>query len=406
MSRPVVYLHIGAMKTGTTYLQHRFLTNRDRLAGAGHHFAGESWSKQVRAAQDLLGLDQHDPHIAAQSAGAWDALVAEMLARRTGSSVISMEFLSFARRRQVARVARDLVDAEVHVVLTARDVTAAIPAQWQTSVTSGSTHTWSEFQLDVQRSAGPLWAARALRGDSGVREFRRTQNIEHMVRTWGRIVAPERLHVVLVPAVRRDDDELWRRFCTAIGADHALATAPATATNPSLGHASTELVRRLNVALTGTLPWDYNHTVKSPLGTKVLAGRRHDELRARLDPATVAFAGDWNARTRAALVGTGVRVIGDLEVDLPVDGGVAPGPGSSEPTEDDVLAAAEHLHGGLVELIARRQRRLARATEEPVSELQARDGSVSTMSASIDDLATLSREAMRLRRELLDAEDD
>lgn len=399
-----MYLHIGAMKTGTTYLQHLILANREALGAAGHHFAGETWSRQVRATQDLLGLDQHDPHIAAQSAGAWGALAAELLGRQAGSSIVSMEFLSFARRRAVARVGRDLADAELHVVLTARDVAAAIPAQWQTSVTSGSTHTWSEFQRDVQRSTGPLWPARALRGDSGVREFRRTQDIAHMLSTWGRIVAPERLHVVLVPAVRRDDDELWRRFCSAIGVDPALATAPTAATNPSLGHASTELVRRLNVALGGTLPWDYNHTVKAPLGTKVLAARRHDEQRARLDPATASFAAGWNARTRAALAATGVAVIGDVEADLPVDAARAPGPGSSEPTDSEVEAAAEHLRAGLVELVGRRQRRLGRATGAATE--AGRPGRPTTTSASIDDLAGLTREAIRLRRELLEAEDD
>lgn len=400
MSRPVVHLHIGAMKTGTTYLQNLMLLNRERLANAGHHFVGATWAAQVRAVQDLLDLDQHDPHIAAQSAGAWDALVAEVLARRTGSSVVSMEFLSFARRKDVARVGRDLAGAEVHVVLTARDVTAAIPAQWQTSVTSGATHTWSEFQAGVQRSVGPLWPVRALRGDSGVREFRRTQDVAHMLRTWGRIVPPERIHVVLVPAVRRDDHDLWRRFCAAIDADPALATRTTRTTNPSLGHASTELVRRLNVALEGTLPWDYSHTVKAPLGSKVLAGRRHDEAHARLDPATVAFARAWNARTRAALVTSGVHVIGDLEADLPT--GAAPAGGSesaggSEPTEGEVLAAAEHLQRGLVALVDRRRRRLERITEHPVAAPPLPD------TTDIDDLAALTREAMRLRREQLEA---
>lgn len=401
MSRPIVYLHIGAMKTGTTYLQNLMLANRDRLDAAGHHFAGATWARQVRAVQDLLGLDQHDPHIAAQSAGAWDALVAELLEPREGSSVVSMEFLSFARRRAVARVGRDLAGAELHVVLTARDVTAAIPAQWQTSVTSGATHTWSEFQTAVQRSTGPLWPVRALRGDSGVREFRRTQDIGHMVRTWGAIVPPERLHVVLVPARRSDDDELWRRFCTAIGADPALAVATTTTTNPSLGHASTELVRRLNVALDGTLPWDYAHTVKEPLGSKVLAARRHDEQRARLEVATVAFAGAWNDRTRAALVRAGVAVVGDLDVDLPAEPTVLAG-GSPEPAEDDVVAAAEHLHQGLLTLVDRRRRRLARASV--VVPRAATPTTTAGGPVSVDELAVLTREAMRLRRELLDAE--
>lgn len=402
MSRPTVYLHIGAMKTGTTYLQNVILANREALAEAGHHFAGSTWAGQVRATQDLLALDQHDPHIAAESTGAWDALVGEILARQEGSTIVSMEFLSFARRRQVARVGRALAGADLHVVLTVRDATATIPAQWQTSVTSGSTHTWDEFQADVRRSTGPLWPLRALRGDSGVREFRRTQDIGHIVRTWGSIVAPERLHVVLVPVVRRDDDELWRRFCVAVGIDPALAVATTSTTNPSLGHASTELVRRLNVALAGTLPWDYNHTVKAPLASKVLSARRHEEARTRLNPSTVAFAGTWNARTRAALQRAGVPVVGDLEADLPVRTPAAAVPATpvspAGPAEDDVHAAAVHLRRGLGALVRRRSRRLERATQRPATQ------PADPVGTSVDDLARLAREAMRLRRELLDVE--
>ncbi|MEZ5094731.1 MAG: hypothetical protein R2731_00470 [Nocardioides sp.] len=38
MSPRVVYLHVGAPKTGTTYLQDRLTLNEDTLAGHGVHF--------------------------------------------------------------------------------------------------------------------------------------------------------------------------------------------------------------------------------------------------------------------------------------------------------------------------------------------------------------------------------
>ncbi len=45
-----VYLHVGAPKSGTTYLQQTLRTNRDRLEAAGVLVAGESHVELVHAA--------------------------------------------------------------------------------------------------------------------------------------------------------------------------------------------------------------------------------------------------------------------------------------------------------------------------------------------------------------------
>jgi len=406
VSRPVALVHVGLMKTGTTYLQQLAIANREVLADQGVHFAGATWSRQVRAAQDLLDLDQHDPQVQALSAGAWDELVAEIRGRREGATLVSMEFLSFARRRALARVARDLHDVEVHVIVTVRDMTATIPAQWQTSVTSRRTHTWSEFQRGVQHSDGPLWAARALLGDTGVREFRRTQDVGRVLRVWGRLAPPERLTVVTVPLRRTEPDLLWRRFAEALGVDPAVPVEAPDETNPSLGFASAELVRRLNVALEGVLPWDYNRTVKAPLASRMLSARRGEERRPRLDGATAAFARDWNRRSRAAVAASGARVVGTL-ADLPVD---PPAPDAAEPGElapAELLAAARDAWRGLNNLVERRRRRVSKllgaerptplGTEEPGWF----DGdSAGDVDRAVTDLAGLTRTAIQLRRDV------
>lgn len=413
VNRPVLHLHIGAMKTGTTYLQEMMIANRDALAEAGFVFAGSGWSRQVRAVQDLLRLDQHDPQIAALSEGAWDELVAEIHGRRDAASLMSMEFLSFTRRRAMARVVRDLEGVDVHVVLTVRDVTAAIPAQWQTSITSTRTHTWEEFQRGVQRSSSRLWLGHAMRGDTAVREFRRAQDIARMLRTWGRLVPPDRLTVVTVPRERRDPDELWQRFSTAIGVDPAVATEPPAASNPSLGHASAELVRRLNLTLEGTLPWDYNRTVKAPLAQRFLGARRKLEEPARLDADTAAFAADWNRTTREAILASGVQVVGDLD-DLPTEPApAAPGAGEG-PGPAAVLDAARDAWTGLTTLQERRRRRIARLTKQPRPEpldvptpawFEEGD-SDAALDRAVDDLTDLVRALMRVRREMMEASTD
>ena len=43
--RPVLWLHVGPMKTGTTYLQQLLFADRDALGRAGLHLPGEEWSR-------------------------------------------------------------------------------------------------------------------------------------------------------------------------------------------------------------------------------------------------------------------------------------------------------------------------------------------------------------------------
>src|SRR4051812_50029816 len=79
MSR-VVYLHVGAPKTGTTYLQDRLALNKASLTRRGVHYPLLLHASQFRAALDLLqmpwgGLQENVD-------GDWDALAAR--GRRVG----------------------------------------------------------------------------------------------------------------------------------------------------------------------------------------------------------------------------------------------------------------------------------------------------------------------------------
>ena len=407
VSRPVLYLHVGLMKTGTTYLQGVLDLNREALAAERVNFVGETWSRQVRAAQDLLHLDQHDPQIAALSAGAWDALLADVRSRPGIANVVSMEFLSFARRRSVAQLARDLAGIDTHVIITVRDTAATIPAQWQTSITSGSTHTWADFQDGVQHAVRPWWPAYAVR-DSAVREFRRTQDVARVLEVWRRVVPADHLHVITVPLDRRDPELLWRRFSEVIGVDPGAATEPPTDSNPSLGHASSELVRRLNLVLADVKPWDYNRTVKVPLASSILAARRREEHRPGLDAATAAVAREWNGRTREVIERSGARVVGDLD-DLPA-AEPRTATTSGEPTPREVLDAGATAWHGLVELIERRRRRVARLMganrPDPLAPRAPgwleRGGRDADLDGAVRDLSRLARTSIQLRRDILE----
>ena len=361
--RPIVNLHIGAMKTGTTYLQQLAYANQEQLAAAGLVVPGETWGRQVRGVQDVMQLGQRDRHIRRMSAGVWQRLLDEAFARPDNVSLISVEFLSFAGRRKVRRVMETLSGADVRVILTVRDTTTALPSQWQTLVHNNGRGTWEEFLAAMPApTARPLPFIGRLRPLVG--EFHQTLNVPRMLATWAPFVAPGNLHVVTVPRAPQRPDELWCRFADVVGVDPAAATQPPKDTNPSLGHASSELVRRLNIRL-GRLPQsEYNWTVKEPVALEVLARRAALEGKAQLPRSAYDRALEWNALTREVITRTGAVVTGDLD-DLPT----VPDPAvrdalpdvPQKPRRRLMLDAAEEAAAAFDKLAHRRRRMLARA---------------------------------------------
>jgi hypothetical protein len=361
--RPIVYLHIGAMKTGTTYLQELVYANRDQLAGAGLVLPGETWGRQVRGVQDVMRLGRRDPHIRRMSRGAWQELLDQALSSPDNVSLISVEFLSFAGRRTARHVMSTLEGADVRVILTVRDMASSLPSQWQTLVHNDGKRSWEEFLAAMpEPTYRPLPFVGRMRPLVG--EFHRTQNIARILSAWAPNLAPGALHVVTVPRKRGRPDELWQRFASVLGVDPGVVTQAPEDTNPSLGHASSELIRRLNLRL-GRMPQsEYNWTVKEPVALEVLSRRAPREGKAQLTRPAYDLALRWNVLTREAIARAGATLTGDLD-DLPTTPDrelraslpVVPGtPGAA-----DMLDAAEEAAATFARHAKRRSRKLARA---------------------------------------------
>ena len=365
--QPVVYLHIGTMKSGTSYLQHLMIANKERLRTAGFLFPGESWACQVRGAQEVLRRTRQDPRVRVETRGAWSALVHEALEHDGTASILSVEFLSFAGSFGAQRVLTSLADAEVHVVLTVRDATAIIPSRWATEVHNGSTVSWTAYTRGLRRALGVPGRRGRLSPYPTVRRFRQAQDIERILHVWERLVTPERLHVVTVPPPGAPRRLLWRRFASVVGVDPAVCSQAPRETNESLGYASTELIRRVNRELGRMRPSDYNPTVKHEMALKALAARRDQETRVRLDLATAEFGVVWNARAREATIRSGAHVVGDLD-DLPTHLPEATWRRLRQtqppPTAEELLAAAEPAVEAMVRLVRRRARRLRNGGED------------------------------------------
>lgn len=314
-----VVVHIGLMKSGTTFIQGRLGANRDRLTAQGVLFPGPGWRRHVNAVEDLMGHQGHTP-------GSWDSLVEE-INQYPGTAVISMEYLAMAGQRGIRILAQSFGAAELRIVVGARDLGRSVPAMWQEAVKNRSTRTFEEYVESIRA-----------RGDSG-RKFWRQQHAGRVATRWAQTVGPDHVYVVTVPPPGAAGELLWDRFREVAGIADQPSWDEAPRTNESLGAASTLVMRRLNL-MTEDLPLKgYKRRVKA-VGKHLMPSHRSAE------DAIGFVVPDWLGREadaiRAQISGSGVRVVGDLDDLTPLDvPGIDPATVDADAQLDAALAALE-----------------------------------------------------------------
>jgi hypothetical protein len=298
MSRRV-YLHIGAPKTGTTYLQERLTLNAASLRSHGVHVPTSSVRVSpalfhFRAALDVLEQDWGGAP--GHAVGAWETLV-KRVRRLDGTVVVSHEILAPARPERIRRVMRDLADSEVHVVYSARDLGRQLPAAWQESIKQGRKWTFRRFLTRVER--GSTWFFRAF-------------DLPNVLTQWGADLPPERVHVVTVPHSSADKDLLWLRMCEAFGIDSAWAPRDSHRSNRSLGAAETEVLRLLNRRMDREVRREarFDVLIRQMLAQEKLVNSF--SVPVRLPPDRFEWAEAQAEAWIDWLKGSGVHVIGDV----------------------------------------------------------------------------------------------
>ena len=107
--------------------------NRSELAARGVVLPGHHPQDHFRASQDLRGIAKLASDPAGSWTGEWEILARQ--AQQAGKvAVISHELFSAADAEQADRAVSSLLPAEVHVVLTVRDIATLLPAEWQETV--------------------------------------------------------------------------------------------------------------------------------------------------------------------------------------------------------------------------------------------------------------------------------
>lgn len=305
MSR-VVYLHVGAPKTGTTYLQDRLALNKASLARHDVHYPLALHASQFRPALDLLempwgGLQENVD-------GEWDGLI-NRVRRQQGKVIVSHEILAAARPTQVRRAMAGLEGAEVHLVYSARDLARQIPAEWQEGIKHQRKQGFAGFLRGVQtsrRTKPNMW-------------FWRVQSLPDVLTRWSKGLPPERVHLVTVPQAGAPREELWRRYCRAFDIDPAWAPEQSDRENVSIGAAESTLIRRLNRRLkqAGLPSEEYRRLIRELVVHQTLA-QRPDMSKVTLPPAAFPWADEVAEEWIQWVVGSGIDVIGDVEDLRPV----------------------------------------------------------------------------------------
>ena len=296
-----VLLHVGCPKTGTSYLQDVLFRNQAVLREHGILYPADRFDAHFLAALDLMTLPWGG--LETEAVGAWDRL-AEQVREWDGTAVVSHEIFARATRAQVERALASLGDAEVHLVLSVRDLVRQVPAEWQENVKHRSHITYARF-LRTIRDPGR---------DSKIGSwFWAVQELPDILDRWASSVPPERVHLVTVPPPGADRGELWRRFSRTFGLDGLPLDLTAERENPSLGVPETALLRTINQRVTSVLaPPDYRPLVREVLAHQTLS-RGVASARLGLAPDDHAWAQQLSRSWVEVLGERGYDVAGDLE---------------------------------------------------------------------------------------------
>lgn len=341
-SSPRVVLHVGTPKSGTTFLQTALWTHRRELRRQHVHLAGRRSrdmflaAVEVREAFDFWGQPQES------IGGTWATLCQQAL-RRAGTTVMSHELLAACSPEQAARALQHLDGAEVHVVLTARDLVRQVTSDWQERVKNGNTLAFARFRRSVMRP---------IRRGTFHSQFWRNQDPVGILDRWAVHLPAEQVHVVVAPAGGAPPQELWHRFAAAVGFDPTgLDPVGERGANATLGPAQITALRHVNKALTAKiLPPAYERVVKADFAERILAAQSDE--RPTCPRKLAGMLREVAVDRNETLTARGYRIHGDLAELVPPENA-----GGRSPDKVPEKRVIEALAGSLAEVLLERAER-------------------------------------------------
>ncbi len=335
-----VYLHVGAPKSGTTYLQRVLRHNEAALADQGVLVAGRTHAELVHAGF-VIRQDRRLAALPPRAARAWTRIVADVAAHRGHTAVLSYELLAGARARQATAAVADLAatGAEVHLVITCRDLGRSVSSAWQERLKFALTTPLEQWE--------PRPATDGPRAEWGWR----TMDPAHVADRWSRSLPPDRVHIVTAPRGRESPTALWDRYATACSLSENRLDLNVPLANESLGVRAAEVLRRVNNHDLGPIkgPREQARWLRDTLAHSVLADL--DDEPMTITDAQLAQAQEHAASAVATIRERGWQVHGDLaDLDATRREGRLPG---AVPAEELLDVATQTIVSLLVELRAR-----------------------------------------------------
>lgn len=344
-----VFFHIGAPKTGTTYLQDILWSNRTALAKQGILVPGKRRMDAYNATVTVRGGDTADKRpLGARNA--WAGIV-EQIREWDGTAIISHEFFGAATAERASAAIAALEPAEVHVIFTARDYVAQFPALWQESIKMRATRGFGEFmQAALDDDLDELWGWK-------------TTDTPAILERWGADVPPGRVHVVTVPPRGAPPTVLWDRFAQVIDIEPGSCDLARNKANESLGVVQVRVLEAVKARLPENLrPLAARYRwVREFFSHQILASQKGERFGMR--PEEAERFRERSQKAVRAIEQAGYDVVGDLDDLVAAD----PLPEVRHPddvTETEILDAAVEAIGGLLSSMdAREQRRKKRSRQ-------------------------------------------
>lgn len=304
-----VVLHIGAPKTGTTFLQSVLRRNQPQLKAQNVLLPGRSPKSHGEAS---IGL-RADP--GSKLYARWTEL-AEEARQWPGTAIITGEWFALADVVQAGRALHDLGPGEKHVVFTSRDYVEQIPSAWQETLKLGYATPLDNFLQSLEARDEQWRSGRRVTGPQRweVAGWSILDPAQVLAR-WRQHLPASQLHVVTVPPRGADPRLLWERFASVCHiAPHSVEINFERARR-SIGAEAARLLQEigpeLRVAVDADKSWRGPHDwIQGYLAERLLADLGGSRIALR--PADAAVLRHRSARTIEALNTAGYDVVGNL----------------------------------------------------------------------------------------------
>lgn len=339
-----IVLHIGAPKSGTTYLQTALWQSRAALKDAGVLVPGRKLVDYNRAAVAVRTPRRGE----GPAARTWQRLVEETR-RWPGVAVLSSEWFCLTTEELARRTVEELGQGNVQVVYTARAYASQVPAAWQEQLKLGAPQTLSQF-VDELDAPGRRWSWWTL-------------DPADALSRWDSWVGPDNVKVVTVPPRGSSPDLLLSRFAEAAGFDAGTCRSAVPVPNESLGVEAAELMRRVAPRVREevdleALHWTEQYRwLRRYLAHEVLVPRGGSRI--GLSTADLERLEARAGATATRLRDRGYEVVGDL-ADLTGQGPAPDGVRPDEVTAEEMLAVAVPV---IVQLLGRVREETLRAEQ-------------------------------------------